>query len=160
MPYLIDGHNLIPKVPGLSLESFDDELQLIELLQEFCRLRRKQVEVFFDNAPPGGQTRHKYGLVSAQFIREGQSADDAILRRLDQLGKGARNWTVVTSDRDVQIAAKAKLADIIPSEDFARLLNEVILDSIQEGADSADSSLSPDEVEHWLDIFDSGIDQA
>ena len=38
MPYLIDGHNLIPKVAGLSLKAVDDEMQLIELLQEFCRI--------------------------------------------------------------------------------------------------------------------------
>ena len=43
MPYLIDGHNLIPKL-GLRLDSLDDEEQLIPRLQEFCRLRRAQVE--------------------------------------------------------------------------------------------------------------------
>jgi len=53
MPYLIDGHNLIPKM-GLRLEDFDDELALMEQLNEFCRLsRRGQVEVYFDNAPIG-----------------------------------------------------------------------------------------------------------
>ena len=31
MPYLIDGHNLIPKM-GLKLADLDDEMQLIELL--------------------------------------------------------------------------------------------------------------------------------
>ena len=36
MPYLIDGHNLIPKL-GLRLESLDDEMELIAILQEFCR---------------------------------------------------------------------------------------------------------------------------
>ena len=53
MPTLIDGHNLIPKL-GLRLDSFDDELELVERLNEFCRLARKtQVEVYFDNAQPG-----------------------------------------------------------------------------------------------------------
>ena len=53
MPLIIDGHNLIPKIPGLSLQAIDDETQLVELLGEYCRLSRRQVEVFFDNAPPG-----------------------------------------------------------------------------------------------------------
>jgi hypothetical protein len=44
MPYLIDGHNLIPKIPGMNLGDVDDETQLIEMLQEFCRRRRKQVK--------------------------------------------------------------------------------------------------------------------
>jgi hypothetical protein len=34
MPYIVDGHNLIPKVPGLNLQDMEDELQLVELLQE------------------------------------------------------------------------------------------------------------------------------
>ncbi len=34
MPYLIDGHNLIPKV-GLRLDSMDDEMDLLAHLQEF-----------------------------------------------------------------------------------------------------------------------------
>ena len=41
MPYLIDGHNLIPKL-GLRLDLPDDEMQLIGILQEFCRLQTAQ----------------------------------------------------------------------------------------------------------------------
>lgn len=44
MPYLIDGHNLIPKI-GLRLSEPDDELELIRLLQDFARLRRQPIEV-------------------------------------------------------------------------------------------------------------------
>ncbi len=41
MPTIIDGHNLIPKVRGLSLQRLDDELELIQKLQTYCRVRRK-----------------------------------------------------------------------------------------------------------------------
>lgn len=40
MPYLIDGHNLIPKL-GLRLDSMDDEMELVAILQEYARLERK-----------------------------------------------------------------------------------------------------------------------
>ena len=53
MAYLIDGHNLIAAVPGIHLDEIDDETQLIQVLGGFCRQRKKRVEVFFDNAPPG-----------------------------------------------------------------------------------------------------------
>ena len=72
MPYIIDGHNLIPKIPGLSLQEMDDEQHLLEMLQEFCRRQRKQVEVFFDNAPPGGVRARNLGLVTARFVRQGR----------------------------------------------------------------------------------------
>ena len=62
MPYLIDGHNLIPKL-GLRLDSVDDEMELVAILQEFARLERSQIEVYFDGAPSisdesGCPTRH------------------------------------------------------------------------------------------------------
>ncbi len=53
MLILIDGHNLIPKIPGMSLADLDDENQLIPLLQTYCRKRRNTVEVYFDRAPVG-----------------------------------------------------------------------------------------------------------
>ena len=102
MPFLIDGHNLIPKIPGLNLQALDDEEQLIKLLQEYCRRQRKQVEVFFDNAPPGGVRARNFGLVIARFVRQGSTADQAIRERLTRLGRLARNWTVVSSDLAVQ----------------------------------------------------------
>ncbi len=106
MPYLIDGHNLIPKIPGLSLQAEDDEQQLITLLLEFCRLQRKQVEVYFDNAPPGGVRARNFGNVIARFVRQGSTADQAIRQRLERLGRAARNWTVVSSDLAVQTEAR------------------------------------------------------
>src|SRR5215470_4210350 len=105
MPYLIDGHNLIPRL-GLRLDSVDDEMELISVLQEFCRLERRQVEVFFDGAPTSQAGTRKQGAVTAYFIRQGTTADDAIRDRLKKLGRSARNWTVVSSDRQVQANAR------------------------------------------------------
>ncbi|MEN6393008.1 MAG: hypothetical protein ABFD53_04300, partial [Anaerolineaceae bacterium] len=95
MPYLIDGHNLIPKIPNLSLESLDDEIDLVIMLQEFCQRRQKQVEVFFDNAPPGQPRTRNFGNVIARFVAPPLSADQAIHNKLIRLGASARNWTVV-----------------------------------------------------------------
>jgi uncharacterized protein len=105
MPYLIDGHNLIPKVPGLNLSDIDDEMELVELLQVFCRRKRKTAEVYFDQAPPGFSGRRRFGQVTAYFVPQGHSADDAIRQRLKHLGKAARNWAVVSSDHQVQVGS-------------------------------------------------------
>jgi predicted RNA-binding protein with PIN domain len=153
MPYLIDGHNLIPKVPGLSLEAIDDEMQLVEMLQEFCRRKSKDVEVYFDNAPPGGQRARRFGRVTARFVGEGSTADAAIMQRLKRLGKAARNWTVVSSDRQVIAAARARHAISTLSEEFALFLSESLSDSGNDARRGADLGLSPDEVDEWLQIF-------
>ena len=122
MPFLIDGHNLIPKL-GLSLRSADDEMQLVALLQTFCRAERKSVEVYFDGAPAGQVGTRRLGLVTAHFVRLGSTADTSIRVRLKTLGRAARNWTVVTSDRQVQAEARAAGATIISSDEFARQVN-------------------------------------
>ncbi len=153
MPYLIDGHNLIPKVAGLSLQVMDDERQLIDMLQEFCRLQRKQAEVFFDNAPPGGVPARNLGLVIARFVRQGSSADQAIARRLRQLGRGARNWTVVTSDHAVQAEARAAQARVMPAEEFARLMREAFDESQRDAGAQTEAGLSDEELQDWLSLF-------
>jgi len=153
MPYIIDGHNLIPKIQGLSLQDIDDEMQLVEMLQDFCRSRGRKVEVYFDNAPPGQLKVQKFGHVTAFFVRAGITADMAIKQKLRRLGNEARNWSVVSSDREVQSAARAARATVIPTQAFAGQL----LQSVEQTPTSADSSddptLSTEEVEDWLKLF-------
>ena len=155
MPLLIDGHNLIPKA-GLQLASADDELELIPLLQVYCRQHRTQVEVYFDAAPPSNAGSRKFGAVTAHFISERSTADAAIKARLAQLGGAAKNWTVVSSDGEVRRAAAAARARLEKSEHFARRLR------VDRSAESrhepgrvgnSDGGMSDEEVRRWLDIF-------
>src|SRR4030066_2207710 len=124
MPLIIDGHNLIPKIPGLTLQAIDDETQLVELLGEYCRRSRRQVEVFFDNAPPGVPRARSFGRVTARFVRAGGPADQSIREKLVRLGKAARNWTVVSSDHQIQAAARAARATVLSAEAFAQELQK------------------------------------
>jgi predicted RNA-binding protein with PIN domain len=149
MPYLIDGHNLIPKF-GLRLDSIDDEMELTAILQEFCRIERKQVDVYFDGAPASQAGIRKLGPVTAHFVRLGTTADDAIRKRLKKLGKGAKNWTVVSSDRQVQAEARAVHAEVISSDSFASRLKQA-RDAAPKSAE--ERKLSSQEVEEWLKLF-------
>lgn len=153
MPYLIDGHNLIPKI-GLRLDSADDEMELVTLLQKFSRLRRQPVEVYFDGAPVPHAGTRKLGTVRAHFIRLGQTADAAIRARLRGMEKAAKNWTVVTSDREVQEAARGSQAQFISSEEFVKLLRTTIQSASK--TVSSDAPLSEKEVEEWLWLFRRG----
>lgn len=148
MPYLIDGHNLIPHVRGLSLRQADDEERLLARLQAFCRRARvRQMEVFFDQAPPGMSGTRRYGLVTAHFVRQGSTADAAIRRRLRQLGRAARNWTVVTSDREVQAAARAVHAKVLSSHAFAAQLDAAPTTDVDE------KPAPGDDLDTWLRLF-------
>lgn len=159
MPTIIDGHNLIPKLPGFSLRAVDDEIQLIELLQEYCRRARKHVEVYFDNAPPGQSRAKNYGSVTAHFVRQGQTADQAIRNKLSRLGGKARNWTVVSSDREVQSAARAARARVMSAEAFAGRITEVLAQEEGRGEMQDERSLNPEELQDWLKLFGADEDQ-
>lgn len=151
MPYLIDGHNLIPKIRGMSLRQMDDEMELIRRLQIFGRFRRQILEVYFDKAAPGRAGTVNYGTVKAVFVPERSNADAAIRERLKKLGGNARNWTVVSSDRQVQAEARYSHAEVIPAEEFAMILEGVLIQAIKSQSDQ--QGLSEDEVDEWMQMF-------
>ena len=153
MPYIIDGHNLIPKIRGMSLRAIDDEEQLIGLLQAFQRVTRTRVEVFFDKAPALQARTKNYGNVTAHFVRQGLPADEAIIHRLSRLGKEARNWSVVSSDRHVQTEANALQAKVISSDDFSVQLDEALRQA--PGPAASEGKLGESEIEEWLKLFKS-----
>lgn len=155
MPYIIDGHNLIPKIPGLTLQAMDDEIQLVQLLQDFGRLQRKRIEVFFDNSPPGQLRVQKFGMVTARFVRQGMTADEAIHNRLRKLKGAARNWTVISSDLAVQNFAREAHAHFLSSEEFAHLLTSILQGTEQDEGEIRDVTLKPDELQDWLKLFGS-----
>jgi predicted RNA-binding protein with PIN domain len=152
MPYLIDGHNLIPKL-GLRLDSIDDEIELISILQEFYRQGHKQMEVYFDGAPAAHAGTRKLGAITAHFVRLGRTADNAIRDRLKAMGKSAKNWTVVSSDRQVRAEATAVQAEVITSDSFAMILRQTRSSAPKS---SQDRKLTDDEVAEWMRLFQKG----
>lgn len=151
MQYLIDGHNLIPKL-GLHLDSIDDENELISRLQQFSLIRRaNKVEVYFDGAPPGQACTRQYGMIQAHFIKRESSANAAIETRLGKLGKAARNWTLVSSDARLQRAAKAVHAGVLSSENFSLEMSKAQGEKVSSFKQEA--TPTPGEVLEWLNLF-------
>lgn len=150
MQYLIDGHNLIPRL-GLRLDSIDDEMELVGILQEFSRLGRHTVEVYFDGAPTPHAGTRKIGTVTAHFVPLGKIADNAIRDRLRKMGRTAKNWTVVSSDRQVQTEARAAQAEIISSDAFVGALKNVRNSAPKS---TNDKKLSAQEIDEWLKVFE------
>jgi predicted RNA-binding protein with PIN domain len=129
-------------------------MELVAILQEFCRLERRRVEVYFDGAPAGHAGTRSLGTVKAHFVPLGHTADNAIRARLKKMGKGAKNWSVVSSDRQVQADAHSLRAQTISSEEFAKQLAHARSSAPKPEPDQR--GLSSIEVREWLDIFKSG----
>jgi predicted RNA-binding protein with PIN domain len=154
MNFIIDGHNLIPKLPGISLSDPDDEAKLVNILQDYGRFRRKTIEVYFDQAPAGQAGERNFGRVKAFFVQTGITADQAIMARLKGLGRKAKNVVVVSSDRQVQQAARAAHAKLMRSEEFAA--DWQVLINQEPEIDPRSRLLSQDEVAMWEKLFGHG----
>jgi predicted RNA-binding protein with PIN domain len=155
MNYIIDGHNLIAKIPGLSLSMPDDEERLIGLLNRFGQGSRHKLEVYFDGAPPGQAGTQTFGKVRAHFVPSRQTADQAIRARLARLKRSAADWVVVSSDREISRAAREAHAGVLRSEEFAEYLENSLQARLAEPFSMGDQPLSEAEVNEWLAIFRS-----
>lgn len=152
MAYLIDGHNLIPKV-GLHLEDPQDEMKLVTLVQDFCRIRQVNAEIYFDGTQPGVTTLKILGRVKINFSRQGFSADAAIEARLVKLGSQSRNWIIVSSDNRVKTAGHHAQARVMSSEEFSNLIVQT-RSALDPGAKEG-SLLDDEQVEEWMEVFKS-----
>jgi len=154
--YLIDGHNLIGKLPDLSLSDPDDEQKLIERLHIYAQRIRRPLAVVFD--PGSGYVpphRPRYGDVKATYAKRGRTADQVIVSRVRK-AHNPRQITVVTSDRALAGKVRAEGAAVVGSEEFVRLLQPA--EPTREAEDMeaearAHVNVSSDEVKEWLRIF-------
>src|SRR3990172_8337759 len=110
MPYLIEGNNLIGRMPGISLADPDDEAQLLARMRTFCTRERTTATVYFDGAIIATMKEPAQAGGTPRFVAPPQTADMAIRRHLERLGRQAPNWTVVTSDAAVAEAARRSRA--------------------------------------------------
>ena len=154
MPYIIDGHNLIGQLPDISLDDPNDEALLVQKLAGFVARTNKRCVVIFDHGLPGGKSRMSTRAVQVVFASQRSSADRVMMERINKI-KDPRNWVAVTSDNDVQDAAKMRKMQVMRSQDFAVILESPPPPDIDEG-EAANVNLSADEVDEWLDFFNSG----
>jgi uncharacterized protein len=152
MHYLIDGHNLISKLPDIHLDDPDDEAKLALRLKSWVAARQKRrVTLFFDGGLLGGKSQElSGGGVTVIFAPADRTADALIIHRLQQVRHPAEH-TVVSSDHEILAAAGRRRVPTITAEAFARQLS--LPQPEQEPADAAGPVLSEADVVEWLAIF-------
>lgn len=154
MNILVDGHNLIGQMPGISLADADDEAQLVAYLRRYAMANRhRSVIVVFDGGVYGHpQQLNGYGVICF-FARSPQDADTQIIKRVAEITRPS-DWRVVTSDRVVARAATDRRITVISSHDFARELTAVPTPKRSTPGDKPDHvRLSPAELNEWLLLF-------
>ena len=153
MHLLIDGHNLIGQLPGISLAAADDEAQLVLLLRRYATQKRgRQVVVVFDHGVYGHpQQLDGYGVRCA-FAKSPQDADAQLIRRIKAIQRPGE-WALVSSDRRVAAAARERGVRVIGAQEFAARLLALVAPSDALPAEPRDLPLDEAEVAEWLRLF-------
>lgn len=152
MPLLIDGHNLIGQISGISLADADDEAKLVMLLRRYATAKRaRQVFVVFDHGVYGHPEQLDGYGVSCYFARSPRDADQELIRRIKKVAH-PKEWTVVTSDRQIVRAAADRGVRVISSHAFAAQLTTPRPQAAPEEK-PRDVKLSEAEVEEWMALF-------
>ncbi len=94
MPLLVDGNNLLHRLPKPARTRSAVRTRVLEA----TRHERMSVVVVFDGPPPAGSPADEaLGRVTVVYSGA-SSADDVIIGRIPA-GRSARQWVVVTDDR-------------------------------------------------------------
>ena len=107
MPLLLDGNNLVHRLPG----STRSRTEVRRLVLEATRHERLAVVVVFDGPPPPGSPLEE-ALGSVTVLWSGPvSADDTIVGKIPN-GPAAGQWTVITDDRGLADRARRRGARV------------------------------------------------
>jgi predicted RNA-binding protein with PIN domain len=137
---IVDGYNLIRQWPELAMLDRAD-LQsgreaLLQELQAYQRARRHRVTVVFDGRERGGLSggTDKSGGIGVRYSRQGETADEVIAQLVAGAGAGA---VVVSSDREVQAAARQHGAAPLSAAEFITRLEATRI-AVVKGGDEED----------------------
>jgi len=135
---IIDGYNLIRTTDLAATESRDGleagRATLLEELAAYRRLRRHDLTVVFDGAGPLGPSRSKEKGIKIIFTPAGMSADEHIVRLVEERGDEA---LVVTSDQGLARRVEAAGAECVPSPQFRQNLLAAAVSDLK-GADESE----------------------
>lgn len=164
MHYLIDGHNLIGRMPDIGLADPHDEVELVLRLRSWsARSRKRRVTVVFDHGLPGGVDKAlSTGKVRVVFAPSGNSADSILIERIRSV-RNPGELTVITSDARILNVADKRRVPAIRSEDFVSSMRkgEQTTAGASEEVDPSiveDRELSDAELAMWLDLFGDSDD--
>ena len=153
MNILIDGHNLIGQMPGISLEDPDDEAKLVAVLRNYALANHgRSMTVVFDHGVYGHPLKLGGYGVTCYFAKSPQDADTQLIRRINAIQRPSE-WRVVTSDRVVARAATDRNVRVTSSSDFARELTVPPKPRSSTSEKPRDVRLSAAEINEWLRLF-------
>lgn len=156
MPYVIDGHNLLHSIQKMSEGSEQiSDVQLCRIINEYLKFTRKKGEIVFDGTGPRDKSIFdNISNLEVLFAGLGTDADTVIENKI-KANTAPRRLTVVSSDRRVQSAARARRATAVKALIFWNDLCKRLSHRKKTPKEplAKYKGLTESETEHWLKFF-------
>ena len=151
---IIDGWNVCWKIPSIA-ELIPDHLekarnQLNTLIKNFFQGKKVVYKIFYDGQPLilSGDFRPDH---SVYFSTSPEKADELIIKFLQKQSR-RRNWTVITSDRELRQRVKNLDAQTLTSEAFISKLSSKSSRN-QKTNLKENPHIGQEDISYWLDKF-------
>ena len=157
--YIIDGTNLLHAIYNVvgDSESISD-IGMCKTVSQLLRQTGEKGEIVFDGKGPPDKTGFdNIDYLEVSFSGMGSDADTVIEDKI-RASSAPRGLTVVSSDRRLRRAARARKATSVKSEVFwTDLQNQLDRKISQEEPTAKRQGISTSETKQWLDFF--GLEQ-
>ena len=159
MPIIIDGYNLLHSIQKSSeeFESISD-IQLCQLIDRFLKLAGERGEIVFDGIGPPDKTGFdNMSNLEVFFVGSATDADTVIEDKI-KANTAPKRLTIVSNDRRLRDAARARKVKSVKSEEFWRNVRKQLKRrrTIKEPL-AKRHGLSESETKQWLKFF--GLEQ-
>ncbi|MHC4655898.1 MAG: NYN domain-containing protein [Planctomycetota bacterium] len=156
---IIDGHNLLHSIVNISEEAESiNDVQLCWIISRYLRAIRKQGEIIFDGTGPRDKS-HFDNIANLEVCFAGLGKDaDTVIENKIKANTAPKRLSIVSSDRRLRDAARARRATAVKSEVFWDNLHKQLKRKkpVKE-PEAKRVGLSESETKQWLEFF--GIEQ-
>ncbi|MBN2180305.1 MAG: NYN domain-containing protein [Sedimentisphaerales bacterium] len=153
--YLIDGHNLLHALPKLDeLIAPVGDVQLCVMIGSYLELIGQTGEIIFDGTGPRDKSGFdNIGGIEITFAGLGTDTDTIIEDKI-RASTAPKRLVIVSSDRRLRKAARARKAVSVKSDEFWLKINKQLSKKKPKQEPGAKrGGLSESETKQWLDFF-------
>jgi len=156
MPVVIDGHNLLHAIQK-SHEEFESitAVGLCQIINKYLKSNNERGEIVFDGTGPRDKTGFE-GMSNLEVVFAGLGSDaDTVIENKIKANTAPKRLTVVSCDRRVRSAAKARRAISLKSPLFwEKIWKWSSRKRAFKEPQAKKNGLTESETKKWLEFFD------
>jgi predicted RNA-binding protein with PIN domain len=158
MPVIIDGHNLLWSIKNTEDCTSITDAAMCRILDSYFGLVGEKAEIIFDGIGPPNKTEFD-NIKNLEVTFSGRRTDcDTVVEQRILNSTAPKRLTIVSSDRRLRDAARARRATAIKSEDFwSEIKKQLSRQKKNKEPTAKRGGLTESETELWLKTF--GLEQ-